>query len=29
VRHEGVRTRLLAAGTPAEFHKAILEAEGA
>jgi mannitol/fructose-specific phosphotransferase system IIA component (Ntr-type) len=29
VRHEGVRARLLAASTPAEFHKAILEAEGA
>ena len=29
VRHEGVRARLLAAGTAAEFHKAILEAEGA
>ena len=29
VRHEGVRARLLAARTPEEFHKAILEAEGA
>lgn len=28
VRHEGVRTRLLAARTPQEFYRAILEAEG-
>jgi nitrogen PTS system EIIA component len=28
VRHEGVRSRLLAAQTPQEFYRAILEAEG-
>jgi len=29
VRHEGVRARLLAARTPQEFYRAMLEAEGA